>query len=118
MGKGSLTKDSTAQNFQLPTSESSGDHFTSSAMKVEQQERLVNNKQRYVSKRREDDPGWKEEEPPYYFLFTTYLSYLVLICFGHLRDFFGKRFLSKNYQHLKEQNVSLLYLKDLNFFFF
>ncbi|RIA87038.1 pyridoxal phosphate-dependent transferase [Glomus cerebriforme] len=61
-------------------------------------------KQRYVSKQREDDPGWKEEEPPYYFLFTTYLSYLILICFGHLRDFFGKRFLSKNYKHLKEQN--------------
>ncbi|CAG8750887.1 21966_t:CDS:2, partial [Gigaspora rosea] len=61
-------------------------------------------KRRYVSKRREDDPGWVEEEPPYYFLFTTYLSYLILICFGHLRDFFGKRFKSKNYRHLKEQN--------------
>ncbi|PKC08891.1 PLP-dependent transferase [Rhizophagus irregularis] len=71
-------------------------------MKVEQEGPAK--KQRYVSKRREDDPGWKEEEPPYYFLFTTYLSYLVLICFGHLRDFFGKRFLSKNYKHLKEQN--------------
>lgn len=111
MGKGSRTKASTAQNFQLATSESSSDHFTNSAMKVEQQEGL-SKKQRYVSKRREDDPGWKEEEPPYYFLFTTYLSYLVLICFGHLRDFFGKRFLSKNYKHLKEQNVSLLCLKD------
>ncbi|CAB4392875.1 serine palmitoyltransferase component [Rhizophagus irregularis] len=102
MGKGSRTKVSTAQNFQLSTSESSSDHFTSSAMKVEQEGPAK--KQRYVSKRREDDPGWKEEEPPYYFLFTTYLSYLVLICFGHLRDFFGKRFLSKNYKHLKEQN--------------
>ncbi|GBB94875.1 hypothetical protein RclHR1_02430016 [Rhizophagus clarus] len=103
MGKGSRTKVSTAQNFQLSTFESSSDHFTNSAMKAERQEGLVN-KQRYVSKRREDDPGWKEEEPPYYFLFTTYFSYLVLICFGHLRDFFGKRFLSKNYKHLKEQN--------------
>ncbi|CAG8610241.1 12245_t:CDS:2, partial [Acaulospora morrowiae] len=66
--------------------------------------RINEKKQRYVSRRRDDDPGWVEEEPPYYFLFTTYLSYLVLICFGHLRDFFGKRFRSKNYQHLKEQN--------------
>src|SRR6266498_3622583 len=111
MGKGSRAKVSTAQSFQLLTPESSSDYFSSSTMIVKQQEELVN-KQRYVSKRREDDPGWKEEEPPYYFLFTTYLSYLVLICFGHLRDFFGKRFLSKNYQHLKEQNVSLLYLKN------
>ncbi|CAG8509188.1 2099_t:CDS:2, partial [Diversispora eburnea] len=64
----------------------------------------VDKKHRYVSKRRDDDPGWVEEVPPYYFLFTTYFSYLVLICFGHIRDFFGKRFRSNNYQHLKEQN--------------
>lgn len=68
---------------------------------------VVERKYRYVSRRRDDDPGWVEEVPPYYFLFTTYFSYLVLICFGHLRDFFGKRFRSNDYQHLREQNVSL-----------
>ncbi|RHZ44235.1 hypothetical protein Glove_750g30 [Diversispora epigaea] len=71
---------------------------------VTHKEQDVDRKHRYVSKRRDDDPGWVEEVPPYYFLFTTYFSYLVLICFGHIRDFFGKRFRSNNYQHLKEQN--------------
>lgn len=47
-----------------------------------------------------------EDEPPYYYLLTTYISYLVLIIFGHVRDFFGKRFKVENYKHLKAQNVS------------
>lgn len=46
-----------------------------------------------------------EDEPPYYYLLTTYISYLVLIIFGHVRDFFGKRFRENNYRHLKAQNV-------------
>ncbi|KAK0722577.1 pyridoxal phosphate-dependent transferase [Lasiosphaeria miniovina] len=46
-----------------------------------------------------------EDEPPYYFVLTTYLSYLILIFFGHARDFFGKRFGDKkHYQSLKAQN--------------
>ena len=47
-----------------------------------------------------------EDEPPYYYLLTTYISYLVLIIFGHVRDFFGKRFKVETYKHLKAQNVS------------
>lgn len=45
-----------------------------------------------------------EDEPPYYFLITTYISYLILIVFGHVRDFFGKRFRQKHYRHLKERD--------------
>lgn len=61
---------------------------------------------RYVAKHPEGKPleHIAEDEPPYYYLFTTYLSYLILIIFGHVRDFFGKRFKSKNYRHLKAQN--------------
>ncbi|CAG8496334.1 177_t:CDS:2 [Acaulospora colombiana] len=97
MGKGSRSRRSSTRNFNTPKNS----NIDYSDIK---DERSGENKQRYVSKRRDDDPGWVEEEPPYYFLFTTYLSYLVLICFGHLRDFFGKRFRSKNYKHLREQN--------------
>ena len=43
-----------------------------------------------------------EDEPPYYFFLTTYLSYLILIIFGHVRDFFGKRFRQQHYTHLQE----------------
>lgn len=46
-----------------------------------------------------------EDEPPYYYLITTYISYLILILLGHIRDFFGKRFGDKKlYQALKIQN--------------
>ncbi|KAI5811126.1 pyridoxal phosphate-dependent transferase [Peziza echinospora] len=61
---------------------------------------------RYVSRHPEGKPVVEPvlDEPPYYYLFTTYFSYLILIIFGHVRDFFGKRFKSKNYKHLKTQN--------------
>lgn len=46
-----------------------------------------------------------EDEPPYYFILTTYISYLILIILGHIRDFFGKRFGNKkHYNSLKVQN--------------
>ncbi|KAF2083973.1 putative serine palmitoyltransferase 2 [Saccharata proteae CBS 121410] len=45
-----------------------------------------------------------EDDPPLFYLLTTYISYLVLIIFGHVRDFFGKRFKQNNYKHLKERN--------------
>lgn len=44
------------------------------------------------------------DEPPYYYLLTTYISYLILIIFGHVRDFFGKRFREEHYRHLKARN--------------
>jgi len=44
------------------------------------------------------------DEPPYYYLLTTYISYLVLIIFGHVRDFFGKRLLPGHYKHLTASN--------------
>lgn len=40
------------------------------------------------------------DEPPYYYVLTTYISYLILIIFGHVRDFFGKRFKPEKYNHL------------------
>lgn len=65
---------------------------------------LVDQSHRYVSKH----PGGPLEapigdEPPYYFVLTTYISYLLLIFFGHARDFFGKRFGDqKRYKNLRE----------------
>ncbi|KAF5378995.1 hypothetical protein D9757_009096 [Collybiopsis confluens] len=41
-----------------------------------------------------------DQDPPYYILLSTYISYLVLIVLGHLRDFVGKRFNSREYRHL------------------
>ncbi|KAG7095718.1 hypothetical protein E1B28_006431 [Marasmius oreades] len=44
--------------------------------------------------------GHVDKDPPYYILLSTYISYLVLICLGHMRDFLGKRFHPKAYRHL------------------
>ncbi|KAF2762690.1 serine palmitoyltransferase 2 [Pseudovirgaria hyperparasitica] len=48
-----------------------------------------------------DFPDPIEDEPPMYFLITTYISYLILIIFGHVRDFFGKRFRAEKYKYLR-----------------
>ncbi|KAF2646407.1 serine palmitoyltransferas-like protein 2 [Massarina eburnea CBS 473.64] len=59
---------------------------------------------RYVSKFEGEFGDPVEDEPPYYFLLTTYISYLILIVFGHVRDFFGKRFRKAHYSHLAERD--------------
>ncbi|QIW95653.1 hypothetical protein AMS68_001171 [Peltaster fructicola] len=51
-----------------------------------------------------DFPDPIEDEPPYFYLITTYISYLILIIFGHVRDFFGKRFRKDRYKHLSERD--------------
>lgn len=67
---------------------------------------LLSQKHRYISKHH----GEKLEppvldEPPYYYILTTYISYLLMIAFGHARDFFGKRFGDqRHYASLKAQN--------------
>lgn len=50
-------------------------------------------------------PPHKEEDPPYYILLSTYISYVILICIGHIRDFFGKRLRTKEYRHLMPNKV-------------
>ena len=46
-----------------------------------------------------------EQDPPYYVLLTTYLSYILVICLGHIRDFVGKRLKPAAYRHLMMQDV-------------
>jgi serine palmitoyltransferase len=49
-----------------------------------------------------------EDEPSLMTFLTTYVSYLILIIVGHVRDFVGKRTHSKYYKSLTEQNVRLV----------
>ncbi|KAI9813572.1 MAG: serine palmitoyltransferase component, partial [Phylliscum demangeonii] len=66
---------------------------------------LGHSSHRYVSRAQgRDFPRPVLDEPPYYYLLTTYLSYLILIIFGHVRDFFGKRFRPERYRHLRVQD--------------
>lgn len=62
----------------------------------------ANQAYRMVSKHTdgEEVPGHVDQDPPYYILLSTYISYLILICLGHVRDFLGKRFHPASYYHL------------------
>ena len=67
----------------------------------------ANDSYRYTSRYNPAHPvkGVVEQDPPYYILLTTYLSYILVIFFGHLRDFFGKRFKPADYRHLLAHDV-------------
>jgi serine palmitoyltransferase len=68
-----------------------------------------NENYRHVSSHPPGEPleHLKEMEPPYYILLSTYMSYMLLIMIGHIRDFVGKRGKRANYKHLMPYNVSL-----------
>ncbi|KAI0114705.1 serine palmitoyltransferase 2 [Daldinia grandis] len=67
---------------------------------------LVDPTDRYVSKHHgEPLEAPIIDEPPYYYVLTTYISYLLLLALGHIRDFFGKRFSKKQtYKTLRVAN--------------
>ncbi len=67
----------------------------------------ANESYRYTSRYNAAHPvkGIEEQDPPYYILLTTYLSYILVIIFGHIRDFLGKRFKPAAYQHLVAHDV-------------
>lgn len=44
------------------------------------------------------------DEPSYFYILTTYIGYMILIAFGRIRDFFGKRLKADNYKNYKEQD--------------
>lgn len=56
-----------------------------------------------------------DARPSYTVLLSTYLSYILLIIIGHIRDFFGKKFTPASYAHLMPQNVSpcLVYVANM-----
>lgn len=62
---------------------------------------------RYLAKQEGAFQPWHEHEPPLYVLFATYISYVLLICIGHVRDYFGKRFFPSYYPHITPSNVRL-----------
>ncbi|KAI0795575.1 pyridoxal phosphate-dependent transferase [Abortiporus biennis] len=78
-----------------------------------------NENYRYTSHHTPGEPiaGVREQDPPYYVLLTTYLSYILVICFGHIRDFFGKRFKPSAYRHLMVRNGYAALNSDFDSFY-
>ena len=53
----------------------------------------------------------EEDTPSYLTVLSTYLVYIVLILFGHARDFIGRRFYPQEFAHLREKNgLSLIHI--------
>ncbi|KAK0526458.1 serine palmitoyltransferase component [Tilletia horrida] len=62
-------------------------------------------------------PKPDEEEPSYVVVLLTYVSYIVLIAIGHLRDYFGKRMFPKSYKHLMQSNGYAALNSDFDSFY-
>ncbi|EJD52014.1 serine palmitoyltransferase 2 [Auricularia subglabra TFB-10046 SS5] len=78
-----------------------------------------NEQYRYTSRQPEDtvfEPG-HEQEAPLFILLQTYVSYVLVICVGHLRDFFGKRLRPQNYRHLMPNNGYAALNSDFDSFY-
>ena len=56
----------------------------------------------------------EEDTPSYLTVLSTYLVYIVLILFGHARDFIGRRFYPQVFAHLRENNGYAALNSDLS----
>ncbi|TVY75848.1 Serine palmitoyltransferase [Lachnellula suecica] len=74
---------------------------------------------RYVSKHMGGPlPQLVVDEPPYFYLLTTYISYMILIFIGRVRDFLGKRFKPDKYKGFKERDGYAALNSDFDNFYF
>ena len=58
-----------------------------------------------------------EDDVQMYVIISTYLNYLLLIGFGHLRDLFGKMFKREQYAHLKNSQGYAPLVSDFSNFY-
>lgn len=66
----------------------------------------ANEQYRYKSEHNYNDgPVADFEDPPYYILISIYITFLLLLCLSHMRDFLGKRFRTLAYKHLVAHDV-------------
>lgn len=74
---------------------------------------------RYTSQHMASEPieAIHERDPPYYILLSTYVSYLILICLGHVRDFIGKRLKAKAYRELRPHSGYAPLTSDFDSFY-
>jgi serine palmitoyltransferase len=58
------------------------------------------------------------DEPSYFYILTTYISYMILIAIGHVRDFFGKQFKPAKYKDYSERDGYAALNSDFDNFYF
>lgn len=77
-----------------------------------------NDEYRWTSQYDEARLGITEDDGPSYLtVLSTYLSYIVLILFGHVRDFIGRRFYPSTFAHLRERNGYAALNSDFDSFY-
>ncbi|WFD18896.1 serine C-palmitoyltransferase [Malassezia caprae] len=77
-----------------------------------------NEQYRWTSKYDRSRLGITEDESPsYWTVMTTYLIYIILILFGHVRDYIGCRLYPKDFKHLRENNGYAALNSDFDSFF-
>lgn len=59
----------------------------------------------------------EDESPSYWTVINTYMIYIVMILFGHVRDYIGCRFYPKDFAHLRENNGYAALNSDFDSFF-
>ncbi|ORX49857.1 PLP-dependent transferase [Hesseltinella vesiculosa] len=120
MGKGKRAHTISIPSIHLTTPKSSGDHSFSVAPSVDAQTWTPPTNNRWAPPRktkRYDDLEHKLEAAPLYVLVSTYMNYLVLILFGHLRDILGKFFKPQAYSHLRMNNGYAPLVSDFDSFY-
>ncbi|WFD26110.1 serine C-palmitoyltransferase [Malassezia nana] len=80
---------------------------------------FCNNEQyRWTSKYDRSRLGITEDESPsYWTVMTTYMIYIILILFGHVRDYIGCRLYPLDFAHLRENNGYAALNSDFDSFF-
>ncbi|KAI8074606.1 pyridoxal phosphate-dependent transferase [Gongronella butleri] len=121
MGKGKRAHTISIPSIHLTTPKSSSDHSFSVAPALDAATTWTPPTTTRWSPprktRRYDDLEHKLEAAPLYVLVSTYVNYLVLILFGHLRDILGKFFKPKDYVHLRTSNGYAPLVSDFDSFY-
>lgn len=77
-----------------------------------------NEQYRWTSKYDRSRLGITEDESPsYWTVITTYMIYIMLILFGHVRDYIGCRLYPRDFAHLRENNGYAALNSDFDSFF-
>lgn len=96
-----------------------GTHATDSGLKHSEFGHCDNQAYRWVSKYHEGtqlEPS-EDEMPSYVTVLSTYLTYIVLIVLGHIRDFIARQFYRRDFAHLIEQNGYASLSSDFDSFY-
>ncbi|KAF7731987.1 serine palmitoyltransferase component [Apophysomyces ossiformis] len=112
-----LSNDNTSSFRDIPLDDVWTNGYLSPGMKTENLTPAQRRNSVAAAQRKYEDFEQKMEAAPLFVLVSTYLNYLVLILFGHLRDILGKLFKRKEYAHLRTNEGYAPLVSDFDSFY-